>query len=102
LAEASDYATAAAAAGTFLGGLWAALRWGRKPKHEKDKAMDAWQRSVDIALSDHCARLARIEIDRVEQRATTEKLFAEIRAIAETTARIEAVCNTRGNGECNR
>lgn len=39
MAESSDYATAAAAAGTFLGGLWAALRWGRKQKQEEPEVL---------------------------------------------------------------
>jgi len=61
LAETSDYATAAAAAGTFLGGLWAALKWGkRKPEQEEPEVLARLQ-NLERRCNEYDERLRQHE-----------------------------------------
>ena len=98
MAETTDVVTSAGAIGTFVGAVWAALRFGRKQGEDKrETEMDAWQRGVDQVLSDHTAKLTRFESDRIEQRSDMDQLFKEMRKLGESNARIEGALGIQGD-----
>lgn len=100
MAETSDLVTGAGALGTFVGAIWAAVRFGKKRGEDKrETEMDAWQRGVDQALSDHAAKLIRFESDRIEQRSDMDQLFKEMRKLGESNARIEGALGIKGHDQ---
>lgn len=80
MAETTDMAAAAAAAGTFLGGLWAALKFGRGSK----------QTNGDDDMTEINARLLDLE----RRADDTDKRFSECFALLGSTRDKLADCHT--------
>jgi len=92
-----------AAAGTFFGGVLAAV-FGRKTPEPKgpekaEASMGAWMQQVNEKLADHGARLERAETDRKEDREDFGLVFKKLDDLSRSNGRIEGALGIGGTGD---
>jgi hypothetical protein len=100
LADNGEIVAGATGLGALLGGFWAAWKsFKPAPAPEKEEAsMSAWMQQVNATLADHKARLERAEIDRKEDREDFGLVFAELKKLGQSNARIEGALGIGSDG----
>ena len=98
MAETGDIVAGATGIGAFFGalfGAWKIFKPAPMPEKENDN-MTAWVQHVNEQLSSHEARLNRAEKDRTEDREDFGLIFAELKALGKSSARIEGALGIGG------